>query len=98
MWISAHCAALRERLIGMIEAGDAGALREAEVLRPNGSGHQARFISLRHPKATAWKAALFEGDVITDARDDVLRIGIGLYHDAADLDALCQSVRRTLSA
>jgi selenocysteine lyase/cysteine desulfurase len=96
--ISVHCATLRERLISMIEAGEAGVLREAEVLRPNVSGHQARFISLRHPNATAWKAALFEHNIITDARDDVLRIGIGLYHDGADLDTLCARIRDALSA
>lgn len=95
--ISAHCAALRERLVGMIEAGEAGALRDAEVLRPNASGYQARFISLRHPHATAWKAALFERDVITDARDDVLRIGIGLYHDEEDVDALCARIKAALT-
>jgi selenocysteine lyase/cysteine desulfurase len=66
------------------------------ILRPNADGPRARYIALRDARATAWKAKLMEHDVITDARGDVLRIGLGLYHDEADIDALCGKVRRVL--
>src|SRR5262245_2788363 len=57
--ISTRCAALREAMAGMIAAGDAGeTLRGAEMLGPNAEGPQARFIALRHAKATKWKAKL----------------------------------------
>jgi selenocysteine lyase/cysteine desulfurase len=94
--ISARVAHLREMLVAAIAHGDAGALAEAAILSPNISGPQARFISLRHPQATQWKAKLFEHDIITDARDDVLRIGLGLYHDEADIPALCAGVAKAL--
>jgi selenocysteine lyase/cysteine desulfurase len=94
--ISARVDALREQLEAAIASGDAGALREAEILRPNSGGPRPRFLSLRHPLATQWKAALFERNVITDARDDVLRIGLGLYHDEADVEALCAIMKQTL--
>ncbi|MEZ5996366.1 MAG: hypothetical protein R3C25_11495 [Hyphomonadaceae bacterium] len=94
--VSAHCAALRGRLCGMIGAGEAGALRQAQMLRPNAEGQQARFVALRHPSATQWKAKLFEHNIITDARDDVLRIGIGLYQDEGDVDAFCAGAARAL--
>lgn len=94
--ISARVATLRAMLAEAIDAGEAGVLREAELLRPNAEGAQARFISLRHPSATEWKAKLMAANIVTDARDDVLRIGLGLYHDVADVPALCASVRRVL--
>jgi selenocysteine lyase/cysteine desulfurase len=94
--ISMRATNMRERMIARIEAGAAGALRHAEVLRPNAQGPQARFISLRHQNATHWKAALVESDVITDARDDVLRIGFGLYHDEADIEAFCAAAAKAL--
>jgi selenocysteine lyase/cysteine desulfurase len=94
--ISSRLAPLRETLVAAIEAGQAGVLAEAELLKPNASGHQSRFISLRHPRATHWKARLFEANIITDARDDVLRIGLGLYHDEGDLPAFCASVAKAL--
>ncbi len=94
--ITARVAALRAPLTQMIEAGGAGVLREAQILRPNAHGPNARFVSLRHPKATAWKAALMDADIITDARDDVLRIGLGLYHDEEDVPAFCEAARKTL--
>lgn len=94
--ITARVAALRGPLEQMIEAGDAGVLREATILRPNATGPNARFVALRHPKATQWKAALMDANVITDARDDVLRIGLGLYHDEADVPAFCAAAKQVL--
>ena len=94
--ISARVDALRAQLEAAIAAGEVGALRDAQLLRPNTHGPNARFLSLRHPNATQWKAALFAHDIITDARDDVLRIGLGLYHDEEDIDALCTAVSGAL--
>ncbi|HEV2044231.1 MAG TPA: hypothetical protein VGR05_06085, partial [Sphingomicrobium sp.] len=47
----------------------------------------ARFLALRSPRAADWQAQLEVADCITDVRGDVLRIGLGLYHDAADISA-----------
>lgn len=94
--VSAHVKTLRGKLEAAIAEGRAGVLREATLLRPNADEPRARFIALREARATEWKAALMERDVITDARGDVLRIGLGLYHDAADVNALCDKIRRGL--
>lgn len=95
--ISAHCAKLRAQMVTAIEAGEAGAtLRGAELLKPNATGPQSRFISLRHPKAVEWKSTLMANNVITDARDDILRIGIAIYHDEADVGAFCAAAAKIL--
>lgn len=95
--ICARVDALRDSLEAAITSGEAGVLGGAEMLAPNASGPRARFIALRDPRATEWKAKLFEHDVITDARDDVLRIGFGLYHDEADIGALCAAAAKALA-
>lgn len=82
-WISAHVAALRGDLLARIGGT---ALGGAELLNPPGGGPQARFLAFRSPKASAWKAALDAQEVIVDVRGDVLRIGLGLYHDPRDID------------
>jgi hypothetical protein len=65
-----------------IAGGEAGAtLRKAECSAPTREGRKRALLSLRHPDATAWKAKLMNANIVTDARDDVLRIGFGLYHD-----------------
>jgi selenocysteine lyase/cysteine desulfurase len=94
--VTARVAALRAPLEAAIEAGEAGVLREAKILRPNANGPNARFVALRHAQATAWKAKLMEANVITDARDDVLRIGLGLYHDEGDVPAFCGAAKAAL--
>ena len=83
--ISAHVATLRGQLLAGLGATPLG---EAKLLNPPGNGPQARFLALEHPRAQAWKKALEAEDVITDVRGDVLRIGIGLYHDPRDIDRL----------
>lgn len=95
--ISARCETLRAQLTAAIENGEAGAaLRDADLLKPNAVGPQARFVSLRHPKAVEWKSTLITNNVITDARDDILRIGVALYHDEADVGAFCAAVAKVL--
>ncbi len=80
--ISAHVAGLQRALLD----GLAGPLAEAELLNPLDGRPHARFLAFRHPRASAWKAALDAAGVVTDVRDDVLRIGLGLYHDEADVE------------
>jgi selenocysteine lyase/cysteine desulfurase len=95
--ITARCAILRQAMIEAIHAGDAGVLAEAELLEPNTHGPNARFIALRHTNATQWKASLMAADLITDARDDVLRIGFGLYQDEDDVAAFCAGAKKALA-
>lgn len=95
--IAARVATLRAMTEDAIASGEAGALlRKAELLAPNAEGPNARFIALRHPDAVAWKSTLMTANIITDARDDVLRIGFGLYHDQSDIPAFCAAVKRVL--
>jgi selenocysteine lyase/cysteine desulfurase len=49
---------------------------------------RGHFLTFRLPDAAAAHAALHAAGVITDYRDDRLRIGFGLYHDDADIDDL----------
>jgi selenocysteine lyase/cysteine desulfurase len=83
--INAHVAVLREQFLAGI--GDTP-LAEAELLNPPGSGPQARFLALKHPKAQDWKKWLDQQDVFTDVRGDALRIGFGLYQDPIDVERL----------
>ncbi|MEZ0497011.1 aminotransferase class V-fold PLP-dependent enzyme [Sphingomonas sp. IW22] len=89
--ISAHVATLREQLIIGLDGSPLG---DAELVNAPGIGPQARFLALRSPRAAEWQATLLSHDVITDLRGDVLRIGLGLYHDARDIDAFCMVARQ----
>ncbi|HYF23115.1 MAG TPA: class V aminotransferase [Caulobacteraceae bacterium] len=94
--IAAHVAALQARLVELIGSGAAGALGEAALLNPLDGRAHARFLAFRHPKAQAWKQALDARNVVTDVRDDVLRVGLALYHDPEDLDCFAQVCREAL--
>lgn len=87
--ISAHAAALRDRLLARI--GET-ALARAELLNPPGDGPCARFLAFRSAEAPRWQAALAGQDIVTDVRGDVLRIGFGLYQTARDVDALIEAL------
>jgi selenocysteine lyase/cysteine desulfurase len=91
--VAAHVAGLRDLLLAKIAAGEAGPLREATVVNPPGDGPSARFVALRHGSALAWKTALAERGVVVDVRDDVLRVGLSVYHDEGDVAAFCEVCR-----
>ena len=81
--ISEHVTALQEQLV---EAISGSALGASELLNPIEGGPHARFLAFRSADAQPWCAELMKQDCITDVRGDVLRIGIGLYHDAGDIE------------
>ena len=85
--IAAHVAKLQEQLLMMIRGT---ALGEAELLNPLTRAPHARFLAFRTPHAQRWQAELMARDVITDVRGEVLRIGIGLYHDESDIAHLAR--------
>ena len=87
--IAAHVGTLQRSLLAKIEAGEAGPLKDAMIMNPPGDGPQARFLAVKHEKASAWKHALAEKGVVVDVRDDVLRVGLSAYHDETDIDAFC---------
>lgn len=80
--IAAHVTALQSQLLHGLQGT---ALAEAALLNPPSDGPHARFLAFRSPQAQRWQAELAARDVITDVRGDVLRIGLGLYHDEADV-------------
>ena len=81
--VSAHVA----RLQGLVLQAIAGTtFAEAELLNPLGPGQHARFLAFRHPDVARWSAELKAQGCVTDVRGDVLRIGLGLYNDEADVE------------
>ena len=88
--ISAQVAHLQARLV---EAIAGTALGQAILLNPLDDRPHARFLAYRSPRAAAWQAELSAKDCITDVRGDVLRIGLGLYHDESDIDSFALLAR-----
>jgi selenocysteine lyase/cysteine desulfurase len=80
---SSHVDGLQRRLI---EALRDTPFASAELLNPLGHGPHARFLAFRTPCAGPWCSALAERNCVVDVRGDVLRIGLGLYHDESDID------------
>ena len=89
--ISSHVEQLQRLLVQMI--GDT-ALGQAELLNPIDGQPHARFLAFRSPDAMRWYGELKAIDCITDVRGDVLRIGLGLYHDQGDIDRLVELLGR----
>ncbi len=86
--ISAHVERLQERLVDAVAKTPLG--RAERLNRPG----DARFLAFRSPHAQRWKIGLDANGCITDVRGDVLRIGLGLYHDEEDIDAFAALAAR----
>ena len=85
--ISSHVARLHAQLL---EAIAGTPLADAELLNPLAEGPHARFLAFRSPQAAGWQQALRERECVTDVRGDVLRVGLGLYHDQTDVDRFAE--------
>ncbi|HEX4870995.1 MAG TPA: aminotransferase class V-fold PLP-dependent enzyme [Nevskiaceae bacterium] len=57
-------------------------------LSPAAGQPRGNFLSFRHPQALTLQQRLSQLNVVSDVREDRLRIGLGLYHDLADIDEL----------
>jgi selenocysteine lyase/cysteine desulfurase len=87
--VNAHVAPLRARLEQAWRDGALGPLSAMRLLNPARPGRpHARFLSFEGPHTQAVAAALDARQIAVNARDGVLRIGLGLYHDAEDVEAL----------
>lgn len=83
--IRAHVASLQERFQDL--RARRGLLEGAEPVPPPGAPH-GNFLVFRHARAREWQRRLQEAGVLTDCRDDRLRIGFGIFHDRADVEDL----------
>jgi selenocysteine lyase/cysteine desulfurase len=82
----AHVGRLQRLLLDRL--GDGG--RAALVPGVGEVDDRGHFLTFRRPDAGDLYQRLHAADVITDYRDDRLRIGFGLYHDDNDVDELCR--------
>lgn len=80
--IAAHVATLQREIVDRFERTP---FAGAALLNPLDGAPHARFLALRSPQAQAWHHKLADAKVTVDVRGDVLRIGLGLYHDASDI-------------
>ncbi len=89
--MNAHIDPLLGSLTAELDETGLGSARllNASILQP-----RARFLALESPRASAWQAALAAAKVVTDLRGDVLRIGLGLYHDEDDIDRFVEIATR----
>jgi selenocysteine lyase/cysteine desulfurase len=81
--ISEHVAGLRKLLVDRLAPT---AFATAELLNPLDGGPHGRFLAFRSPRAQQWCSELAARKCVTDVRGDVLRIGLGIYHDESDID------------
>ena len=91
--IHEHVAGLQERFLDRVGAGDAGPLDLSELVPGRQEVPGARrghFLTFRRGDARDLQRRLLEARVITDARDDRLRFGFGLYQVEADVDRLVE--------
>jgi selenocysteine lyase/cysteine desulfurase len=84
--IHAHAHALQARFI----AGQPKGLPEAALVVPLAEPARGNFLTFELSDAEASQARLEAARIITDRRGTRLRFGFGLYHRAADVDALLE--------
>jgi kynureninase len=91
--IHAYVLGLQQRFLTGLEAAPAAALPIDALVTPRDLARQGHFLTFERPEALALGKMLRERDVIVDVRGTRVRFGFGVYHDAADVDALLAKLR-----
>lgn len=90
--IHAHVQSLQVLFLDHLDRLGLETLHSRQLIPPRGTP-RGNFLTFRHAQASALHEALLRADAITDYREDRLRIGFGIYHDAADVKALLLRLR-----
>lgn len=93
--IHAHVEKLQARLLQGLEALRLPALGAAQLIPPVPLP-RGNFLCFRDARAGELHRRLKAAGVLTDYRDDRLRIGFGIYHDEADVEELLRRCEEAL--
>ena len=93
--IHEHVRGLQEDFLGRLERSEVPLLRADELMprRVDSEGRvrdRGHFLTFRRPDAGALQQRMLEAGIVTDARNDRLRFGFGIYHSGEALDRLVE--------
>lgn len=91
--IHAHVRALQRRFLEKLSDAKLSWLSLNRLVPPLAIEARGHFLAFEVPNADAIEAELLKRDVVIDRRGTRLRFGFGLYHEAADIDALFERLR-----
>jgi selenocysteine lyase/cysteine desulfurase len=95
--IHTHVHTLQRDFVDRLATLELVALNPAQLIVPLEQPNRGNFLTFRTPEAAALHQTLLDAGVVTDYRGDRLRFGFGLYHDAPDIDRLCERLTRILA-
>lgn len=94
--IHAHVRALQELFVERLAGLELAALNPAQLVVPSEEPDRGHFLTFRTPAAEEIHGRLLAADIVTDYRHDRLRVGMGLYHDAEDVERLARALAELL--
>jgi kynureninase len=88
--IHRHVAGLQQRLLDLLDVRGRGGPSRQTLVPGADTPERGHFLSFRVDDAAALDATLHARRVVADHRGDHLRIGLGVYHDEADLETFVE--------
>ncbi len=88
--IHAHAHALQAIVADGLARRPCGVLALENLVVLLSEPARSNFLTFRHADAPAWHDRLAEAGIVTDLRGDRLRLGFGLYQNAADAQLLLE--------
>ena len=85
-----HVASLQGQFLAALGASPGAALRPSALVAAPGEHQHGHLLAFEHPQAQAVTAALAARNVIVDHRGSRVRVGLGVYHDAANIITLVE--------
>ena len=91
--VHAHVEALQARFMVAMAEKPWGPFSAEHLMVPLDEPARGNFLTFEDAEAGTWYQRLRDAGIVTDVRGTRLRVGFGLYHAAADVDALIARLR-----
>lgn len=91
--IHAHAEALQRQFMAAMAQKPWGIFNADNLVVPLDNPARGNFLTFQSADAGAWYDRLHAAGIVTDVRGDRLRLGFGLYHNAADVEHLIARLR-----
>ena len=91
--VHAHVEALQARFMVAMAEKPWGPFSAEHLMVPLDEPARGNFLTFEDAEAGTWYQRLHDAGIVTDVRGTRMRVGFGLYHAAADVDALIARLR-----
>lgn len=94
--IHGRAVVLQRALVPLLDDMGIAGLRAADLVVALADESRGNFLAYASDQAARLQQRLMAAGIVTDRRGDILRLGLGVYHDLDEMDSIARRVRASV--